>query len=505
MKAVKKLDEVPPQEPEAIKKFFTVRKDDSGNFKGFKIDRLKFLETLYGLGFRRFDIENSHFFVQVYNHRIIKEVTRTYIEDCFFNHLNDTYDKIANGVDVDDLVNYMLAARGSYFNEEFLYRLKSKDPIIFQTDSRDQKYLFYKNNYVLITPNGIEILPYPTLTKYIWENEILQREINKLPDYRPGCFEQFIERVSITQNKSNRMHSMQTIIGYNLHNYYEGKLKATVFTDSRISNDDEPNGRTGKTLFCKALAQMISSNPEQRTITTYCEINGKDFDTQSPTKYQAASLDTKIIVLNDVKRGFDVETLFNDITEGINVKRLYKEPFRIRAKMIITTNKTIRIEGDSSKDRFIEFEFSDFFNKQHSPEQEYKHWFFRDWDKKEWLRFDHFMIRCIKIYLEKGVKEAETINLQDRKLRDNTNADFIEWIENIKLSDIKQLAEMNDSVSKNDFYADFRNQYSDFQKLTQNKFSRWVKYWGKYNKHDITIDDQVTKQGRVFIFKKIKQ
>jgi len=490
-------------ETKAIK-FFSLKVDkETGILKGFKIDRLKFLNVLYDLGFRRLDVDNSQYFIHIYNSRIIKEVTKTQIEDSFFKHLEETYDKISDGVFVDDLINYMLAARSSFFNEEFLYRLLPKEDIVFVKDSKDEKYLFYKNKFVCITPAQIHQLPYSSLSGYIWENEILQRNYNGPVDFRPSFFEQFLDKVC--KGDTNRLYSLKTIVGYNLHSYFEGKLKATVFTDSKISDDDEPNGRTGKTLFCKAIAVMLSSNPEKKTITTYCEINGKDFDSTQATKYQNASLDTKVIVVNDLKKYFDVEMLFNDITEGIIVKKLYKEPYRIKVKLILTTNKTIKIEGDSSKDRFIEFEFSDYFNKDHSPEQEFKHWFFRDWDVKEWSRFDAFMISCIKQYLEKGIVEATPINLQDRKLRDNTNTDFIEWIETSSTQHtIKQAAQTETPINKNELYEQFLTAYQDFKHnkfFTQKKFSRWIKYWGKYNKQNISITDAVTSQGRVFIVK----
>lgn len=476
----------------SLNRFFTIKKDDNGQFKGFRIDRLKFLELLYNLGFRRLDVQNMTTFVQIYNDRILREVTKINIQDSFFSHLEETYDKLGEGIHVKDLINYMLSALGTFFNEEFLYRLLPKEELTFARDTQHEKFIFFKENYVRITKEAIEKLPYHTLQGYIWQNEIINFDYTGVADFKVSYFEQFIHK--ICGNDANRIASMQTIIGYNLHSYFEGKLKASVFTDSKISADDEPNGRTGKTLFCKALSHILG-----HTIT---EINGKDFDPQQATKYQSANLDTKIIVINDAKKFFDVETIFNDITEGIQVKKLYKEPFRIQVKMIITTNKTIKIEGDSSKDRFIEFEFSDYFNKSHSPEKEFKHWFFRDWDKHEWSRFYYFIMLSIKQYFTKGLTEATPINLLDRKLRDNTNTDFIEWIESASIQHTIKFATDNDTeINKNEFYEKFTNTYTDFKnKLTQNKFSRWLKYWGKYNKQNIQVTDTILKEGRVFKF-----
>lgn len=502
-----KLDEYNPAKLDIDKKFWRIDKDKNGNFLGFKIDKLKFVDYMYDKGFRRYDVDKSHLFIKIYDHRICKEVNETIIVDEILDSLRSEYKDNAlaeanKTITINDLISHIYTRIGSLFDTKLLYRLKSKQPIVFNSDTKNSKFLYYLNGFVDITRDNIQLKKYEELKGYIWESEILQRNF-KTADFKMSVAEQFLNK--ICNNDGNRLNVLKTIIGYLTHSFTDTKLKMVFLTDSRISEDDEPNGRTGKTLFCKLIAHIICNNPNSSIARTYCEINGKDFDTKNKNKYEAASLETKLLVINDLKRNFFVEDLFNDITEGLTVNIKFQLPFRIRPKMIATGNKTAKIEGDSAKDRFIEFEFGEYFHKGHSPEDEFKQWFFRDWSIDEWQRYDMFMINCIRYYLDKGLIDPPQINLHARKLRDNTNKDFIEWIESepqqIK---IREAAITNTGISKNDFFAAFTGEYRDFdKKLTQNKFSRWIKYWGKYSENKYLVEDVVTGTGREYTFKKI--
>jgi len=504
-KQIDVLDQFEPLILEIDKKFWHIDKDKNGNFIGFKIDKLKFVDYMYNMGFRRFDVDKNHIFIKIYDHRICKEVNETIIVDEIIDSLREEYKEnpiaqLNRAIYVDDLISHIYTRIGSLFDTKLLYRLKSKKPIEFNTDTRDLKFLYYLNGFIEISKIGHELKSYSQLKGYIWESEILQRNFSQA-DFKLSVSEQFLNK--ICNNDINRLNTLKTIIGYLTHSFTDTKLKMVFLTDSRISEDDEPNGRTGKTLFCKLIAHVLCNNPNSNLARTYCEINGKDFDPKNKNKYEAASLETKLIVINDLKRNFYVEDLFNDITEGLTVNIKFQLPFRIRPKMIATGNKTAKIEGDSAKDRFVEFEFGEYFHKNHSPEQEFKHWFFRDWDKQEWLRYDTYMINCIRYYLANGLIEPPQINLHARKLRENTNKDFIEWIESSPIQiQLKESALTNTGINKNEFFESFTTNYRDFNKLTQNKFSRWIKYWCKYGTNGYLVEDAITEKGREYLFTK---
>lgn len=497
--------EIEPVELEQDKKFFKTKRDkDTGQFRGFTIDKLKFLQLLYSIGFRRLDIAKARLFIKIINHRLCKEIDQINIEDDFFDYLKEEYGEkpLSHGVYVDDLINNLLNFREKLFKKEFLYRLKPDSSIEFNKDTKDQKFFYYKNGFIEITKDKTTFHKYNDLNKYIFESELLNRDIN-YPEYSLSYFEDFC--LKICGEDVKRLKTLKTLIGYNLYNYSDAKMKATVFTDSTISENDEPNGRTGKTLLSKAIGYMISSNIVNSEIKTFCMVNGKDFDQSNRYKYQQASIDTKIIAINDVKKNFNVELLFNDITDGVTVEKKNQHPFVIYPKIMIITNRSLKIDGVSAKDRFIEFEFSDYFNNKRSPETVYKHWFFRDWDKQQWNSFDNFMISCVKEYLINGLIEPESINLNARKLKEHTSNEFIEFMADLNI-------QFDERYDKKLLYEQFKGKYSDYNNdyFKQKKFSLWLIYYTRYSEklQEFNRDKDEEKSGdtRYIIFrKKIKE
>lgn len=469
----------------------------------FKFDKLKFIKILYSLGFRRYDYNGNYFYIVIENTRILKQVNRTQIIDSFIYFVNESHPEILEkGIFKDNLLTAIYNQLTNLFNDDLLTRLVPEQEIRLNKDTQHEKFLYFENCFVSISKTGYKKLSYEKLPFYIWETEILKRNF-KPADSKAAVFKTFCNFIA---GNSKRQEALYSIIGYNLHDYQETRLKATVLTDSRISADDEANGRTGKTLFCKALGQIICPSSESKINNTWCEINGKDFDPRNKNKYQTAGIETKIIILNDVRKGFDIEVLFNDITEGVTVEKKNQHPFKIRPKLIVTTNKTIKIEGESAKDRFLEFEFSEYFHKAHSPEDEFKHWFFRDWTETEFNRFDCFIIECIQIYFLIGLKEAPTINLKARKLIDSTNADFLEWIEQApQQSDINRSLDAKQEIIKKDWFNDFILIYPDYaNKLKQSTFSRWITAFCKLSDKGLSMESKYAggSKGHILIFTK---
>jgi hypothetical protein len=194
-------------------------------------------------------------------------------------------------------------------------------------------------------------------------------------------------------------------------------MKAVCLTDSTISESDE--GRTGKTLIGKALAK----------IKNVCEISGKSFNPENKFRYSEAEISTQVTFLNDLKKDFNFEMLYNDISEGITVEQKNKQSFPLRTKMIVSANSTLKISGASGKDRIIEFELTSHYSDKHTPQDDFKEWFFTEWNQTEWGYFDNFMMECISKYLHDGIIEPVQINLNRRKLIDHTNPDFYDWME----------------------------------------------------------------------------
>jgi len=186
-------------------------------------------------------------------------------------------------------------------------------------------------------------------------------------------------------------------------------------------------------------------------------------------------------LFDDVKRGFLIEDFFNAIVDGlIRERKGDVNKARIFAKILFTLNYTIQIRGGSAKDRVIEFEFADYYSSQLTPEMEFKMWFFRDWDAAEYQRFDNFMMMCVVDYLRLGIIMPDTINLEARKLRDETSQEFINFMEDVQIEHEKAYSKKELWVKFLDMDDDFKPRNKDFQWLKQRMFTQWLKHWATY-------------------------
>ncbi len=489
--------------------FYFIEKDREGQFKDIKIDRVKFIEKLKESGFIRFDAGiDSYRFLKAQNNTVT-EVSTTLITDHFITFIENIegyqhkWEGGSKFIDSTILKRKMFNGIDTFFSSTLLKRLNPEKPVSIKKDSRYEKFLFYQNGFVSVTKDGYSFHNYSELDSYIWSNQILKRDFCDNPSIydKPAVFQRFIW--NICNKDEDRFKSMQSIIGYALHNFMECKLFAVILTDSKISQDGEPNGRTGKTLWGKGLGQML--NTDERG-SVFMELNGKDFSPKNKFKYEDANLDTQLIHINDIYNNYNIENSFNDITEGIKIDKKNEKPIVIRPKFIFSTNKTIIIEGESAKDRVIQFEFSEHYDSEFNPSKEFgivnedgtyvPHWFFIDWDSDEWARFDYFMISCIIHYFQHGLIKPVEINLSKRTLLDHTCQEFISFMddamsengistevqENLLDIHVDFNIKRSELFSKRQAFEIFIKLNPDFnnQRFRQRDFTRWLRMYAKY-------------------------
>lgn len=492
--------------------FYTL-KHKNGDYQGLTIKKAKIVDKLKDYNFFRFDIDaETCRFVYIENNKV-REVSKEQITDKFVKFVEalepythtvtfstkDGDHKQAIEIKAARIRETLFEKLSEYFSKQLLYRLVPDKPIEIKKDTKNEKFFYYNNGFVRVTENGFDLLDYDKLDLNIWENQKLNRDFKA--DKTKGDFEKLIERICTVKNADNqfqfderRFQALKTLIGYNLHGFFDCKLYATILTDSRLSDDDEPNGRTGKTLVAKGLGQMLNYDKLSRV---YCEINGKDFNPRDKHRYSDASIESQLININDLTRNTTIENFFNDITEGVTVDKKNEKPFRILTKIIISTNKTIRIDGESAKDRVIQFEFSDYFNAKRSPVSEFggKWMFSQDWNDSDWHQFDTFMISCVAEYLKNGIIEAPSINLHRRTLIDHTAHEFVDFMDDL----LKNLSfsittdymgepqtttyeiVYGEKIDKKLMYDAFQRQYpNDFRQLKQATFTKWIRTYCKH-------------------------
>jgi DNA primase catalytic core len=514
--------------------FFEEAFNNKGSFDKIIVNKLNLIRLLQHFGYCRYEINDSdsYTFIQLEENKI-SEVKRDHIIDRIEKYVLNEYDYDAAGceaVDSEMLMNKLYDGMKTYFSKDLFARVRPEEPIIINDDTHDTTFFYFRNGFVTANKDRWKLRPYEEMDGSVWEHQIIDRDFiempfdswetvpdeNGKPRVNKGVFSDFVFRVSggykslsfmdqpgdsEEKKKKNaeqrekylqRFDALCSLIGYLTHNFYEYKLRAVLFTDSSLS--DDADGRTGKTLLGKIIG----------TVRSYVEINGKNFDVNDKNKYQEAKIGTQLIGLNDLRtkgrNKFDLEALFNDITEGYIVDIKYITPFRQRSKMLLMINKTLNISGGSQRDRIVEFEFSDFFNENHSPQDEYGHWFMREWDNEEWNRTFNFICYCASVFHECGIIEPNTINLESRRLKDHTHEAFLEFMSDIKANLMAKGYPWNDYESgsmyppepgveiksfefdKNWLYEHFMKLYGETEGfktwMKQTHFTKWLNMYG---------------------------
>lgn len=363
---------------------------------------------------------------------------------------------------IDDLLNVISKGSGTIFTKHalnLLPELKGQ----FNTDSKNEVYLYFLNHYCRISKGKVDYVPYKNLPGLIWKSQIIEHDIFE-PDQKKAEFADFVDDVCSFKEGvlSDRVKSLQSILGYMISEYKTPALvKAVILMDSDL--DDEPQGGTGKGILIKALKKV-------RKISS---IDGKHFNTSANQfSFSTMELDTKIFVIDDVRRAFSFEDLFSVLTEGVLVNRKYQQPFFLEfersPKFLFTTNYVVYGTGESHDRRKCEFELSDYYGSNRTPEQKFGHLFFNDWDEAEWNRFYQFMISCIQLYLNKGLMVADPIHIAERHLIQSTTPEFIALMEGVP---------RDKEFLKRDILKDYNLNVSRKGEITQRRFTGWVRLY----------------------------
>lgn len=292
--------------------------------------------------------------------------------------------------------------------------------IDFLRDTKDAAYFSFRNGIVKVTANEIKLYNYGDVQKVIWKEDIIDFKIDIDMSEDNTCeFGDFVDK--ICGGARDRMLYMCSIIGYTLHKFkHPARPYMPIFGEE--TDDDSKGGGTGKGIFTKAFNYMLSVET----------IDGKTFKADKSFAMQRIKLSTKLIIFQDLQKGFDIEKLYSMITEGITVEKKNKDELYIKyedsPKMAATTNYTVDDSAQHAKRRIKVVEFAPYFSPQHTPLDEYGHLIFDDWDQDEWNRFYNYMFWCVRYYLEFGVMERQQGDeYRRKKIKVQFGDEFLSW------------------------------------------------------------------------------
>lgn len=382
----------------------------------------------------------------------------------------------------------LLAHIGAWFPDKFFLLLDEKK-VDIKRDKKDEMQLYFSNCIVRVTKKGIKIYDYTQLNGYIWESQIIQRNFEQI-EYESfdTNFDYCTFIYNISGKNPDRILTINTSIGYLLHNYKDpSKAPAIILNDEVMS--DEPEGGTGKGLIGQTIGKFCSTVP----------IEGKTFTFDKGFLYSRINQDTRVLFFEDVKKNFDFERLFSVLTDGVTVEKkgineIYFA-FKDTPKVLISTNYAIKGSSTSYRRRKFEIEISQHYSDKYTPFDNFKRLLFDDWDIIDWNKFDNYIINCCQLYLTHGLVRQDLINLEEKRLIVETSQDFIEFCDDYKLEG---------RIPKQKMFDDFISINKKFNApwFTRIKMQSYLKAYCENKKIEVELNGfDTTKTIRCFVFK----
>ena len=447
----KVYDRIEEKAHEKVQVFWA--KSDKGTIS---MNHILFKNYLSDNGYYKYYPEGSDNFVLVRRHsNLIHNTMEPQIKDFTLDYLESLQDW--------SIYNYF-AEKTKYFKYDFLGLMESID-ISPPEDTSDTAHLFYRNCVVIVKKDSVETIPYDEFDYWVWADQVIDRDFD-IADSECD-FKTFISDVS--SEDKNRIESVESTVGYLLHSFRDPSYNPAVILNDEVISDN-PDGGTGKGIFVTAISHIKNT----------AVLDGKSFDPNKSFPYQTVKTDTQLISFDDVKAGFDFERLFSIVTEGITLeyknKTAIKMPKEKSPKVVITTNYAIAGEGHSHERRKWELEFSQFYHTT-KPLERFGRYLFDQWNDEEWKSFDNYMIKCLQLYLSKGLVKSSFVNLKQRKFHAETNKDFADWA----LDPDNTLTDVTgNKVNGNEMFADFVSKNPDFQRMKQKTFYTWINKFGEF-------------------------
>lgn len=277
-------------------------------------------------------------------------------------------------------------------------------------DTRARTLIPYRNGLLEITANamtfhsddytGLDIPDdSPTLTRD-WKFTFDMSE-----------FEDFLElacgRSDGDPNWMARKDAIMSLLGYEICCAKESVNYFPVIVEKSL---DDHNGGTGKSLITKALSYMRK--------TCFLDFKTWDDDQRFFFADMAKTL-PRVARCEDLPKSFDLEKMFNRLTEGFKADIKGKDSVTLSMetmpKFIATSNSYLKGTGNSYTRRYKEYEITDWWRGK-NPEKHYGHMLYFDWAEEEWQRFDAFMALCACKYLREGLKEFRGVNSVEKSL-----------------------------------------------------------------------------------------
>ncbi|MBE6262430.1 MAG: hypothetical protein E7104_00445 [Prevotella sp.] len=269
--------------------------------------------------------------------------------------------------------------------------------------------------------------------------------------------------------------------GYMMHHFKSPERAwAPYAMDNKIGDDNECNGRSGKSFFFKTLSILMKT-------VKLSGRNPKLMD--NPHVFDQVNQHTRLLLLDDCDRYLNTGLFYDNITSDMTVNPKNNQSFTIdfedSPKLAFTTNYVPSDFDPSSEARLIYMVFSDYYH-QKTEDNDYletrtirddfgKPLYTKGYTEEEWLSDLNFWLQCCRFYLSISNEMIKIIppmsNIIKRKFKADMGANFEDWAYGYFSKDGENL----DTFLQRDKVFDEYRQYANTNKITMQNFSRKLK------------------------------
>ncbi len=527
----------------------------NGDRKQLNFDYANCFLFLQNRGFHRIRMKSGSWdFVHVEKNKVIKKVDQYEIRDYVTEFTKELKGR-------KDVLNMLYRGGTQYLGYEKLSNLEYVHPVFERADKGSQN-LYFKDKFWKITAEGIKEFNYTQMERHVWQDKIIdfeahmlkepmikikrispemkqKKEYANLPkgefiiqvsqDAQKCDFLRFLSNASKFYWRKRMLHSKDpvkyddiepeeefeetrhlvnklTSIGYLLHDYKnDSELKAVIAMDGKLSEVGASNGRSGKSLFGRAIEYVIPQ--------VYIAAKNKKL-TEDQFLFGEVTEKIKNVFLDDVRANVDFEFFFPLITGKLKVNVKGGAQFTLEGedtpKLLITTNHAISGEGSSFKDRQAFVAFSDYYNDEHKPIDDFGRNFFSEWDQQQWNLYYNLAANCLMLYFQsisegwagsaKGIVDPPMETLEMRRLRQQIGEDLLTWAEEyFSENDVEvDRGNINQRRIRKDMFDDFISKNTHAARyVTASSFGKKIKFYCKYKGYHFN-PNKLNKDGTEF-------
>lgn len=286
--------------------------------------------------------------------------------------------------------------------------------------------------------------------------------------------------LEIWEQKQNLINKIFTF-GYMLHRYKDFvRAWAPMAMDNKIGENDECNGRSGKSFFFRVLSFMMKT-------VKLSGRNPKLMD--NPHVFDQVTQDTDLLLVDDCDRYLNLGLFYDNITSDMTVNPKNNHSFTIgfddSPKLAFTTNYVPTDFDPSSEARSLYMVFSDWYH-QKTEENDYydnrsirddfgKTLYAYDYTEEEWNADLNFWLQCCQFYLsvmDSGVKPQPPMeNIIRRKYKTDMGTNFEDWANGYFSMEGEHLDEY---LERDVVFSDYAR-YANVNRITMQSFTKKMK------------------------------